>query len=296
MRWYQFLVLVRPANIVTAITDVVAGLAIAGTMTLENADTQWPVKLWLIFSTCCLYAGGIVFNDLFDLDLDRRERPNRPLPSGLISPFEASIFGSILLLSGIALAMLASKGSALIALVIAICALVYDRFGKHHKILGPINMGICRGLNLILGMSIVTLGSLGNLYWLGLLPLIFIAAVTLTSQGEVSGNNRGSIIIGLTLDILLAVILLTLSWKKIVDFWVIFPFVLLWLGMNLNAKIRAIVKNESLQIMNAVKIGVISLIPLNAIYVAGFGDWILAIAVLLLLPLAILLARKFAVT
>jgi 4-hydroxybenzoate polyprenyltransferase len=42
--------------------------------------------------------------------------------------------------------------------------------------------------------------------------------------------------------------------------------------------------------------GVLSLIPLNASYVAGFSNWKYGLAVLCLLPVSILLAKKFSVT
>ena len=50
--------LLRPANVVTAVADVLAGFAIAG---LRHPDTL-P---WLIVSSCCLYAGGVVLNDVY---------------------------------------------------------------------------------------------------------------------------------------------------------------------------------------------------------------------------------------
>ena len=41
----------------------------------------------------CLYCGGMVWNDYFDVEQDRRERPFRPLPSGRIAPSEAVRLG-----------------------------------------------------------------------------------------------------------------------------------------------------------------------------------------------------------
>ena len=72
-----YLELVRPANVATALADVLAGYAVAG---LGN-----PGLGWLLLSTACLYAGGVVLNDVFDRDLDRIERPERPIPSGRVS-------------------------------------------------------------------------------------------------------------------------------------------------------------------------------------------------------------------
>lgn len=296
MKLFPYLVLIRPANILTAIADIIAGFAIAGVLGNLELGGHFPNLIWLLFSTMGLYAGGIVFNDFFDLETDRMERPERILPSGRVTERQAVVFGALLLLGGILAALQVSLASGLIAVAIAVLALLYDKIGKHHPFFGPLNMGLCRGLNLLLGMSIVSLGSLHNLWLLMLLPVVFIGAVTLTSRGEVSGNNRQSVILALLLDLVVAVTLLILGLREILNLKVLIPFVVLWLAMNLYAKLRAIISNEPRQVMRAVKTGVISLIPLNASYVAGFGHWIFALMVLLLLPLAILLSRKFAVT
>ena len=296
MKLFPFFVLIRPANILTAVADIVAGFAIAGVLDHINISARIPDMLLLILSTVGLYAGGIVFNDLFDLEIDRKERPERILPGGLIDLQTARNFGIFLFLEGVILAFLSSQMSGLIALMIVFFALLYDKVGKHHPFFGPLNMGLCRGLNLLLGMSIMQLSSLSYLVLMSFIPIVFVAAVTLTSRGEVKGNNRSSILLALMLDLTISATLIFMGIKEILNLKVVIPFVALWLFMNLYAKVRAIIKNEPKQIMQAVKMGVISLIPLNASYVAGFGHWIFAIAILALLPLAILLSRKFAVT
>ena len=84
--------LIRPANIITAISDILAGSAIAGYF-IEFYTPSISKLILLLLSTSCLYAGGIVFNDIFDINIDRSERPERPLPKGQISLKNAQIFG-----------------------------------------------------------------------------------------------------------------------------------------------------------------------------------------------------------
>ena len=87
MRGYRpYLELLRPANVVTALADVLAGYAVAG---LGDRRALY----WLLGATACLYAGGVVLNDVFDRDIDRRERPERPIPSGRVSVAAASALG-----------------------------------------------------------------------------------------------------------------------------------------------------------------------------------------------------------
>jgi 4-hydroxybenzoate polyprenyltransferase len=148
-----FLRLMRPANIVTAIADILAGVIISGY--LASPEYSLSPVLLLVLATIGLYGGGVVFNDIFDAELDKIERPERPIPSGLISKQRASVLGGLLLLMAIvAAAFVHPEGflslSVLLTVLIAIAALVYDKWGKHHSLLGPINMGLCRGLNLLL--------------------------------------------------------------------------------------------------------------------------------------------------
>ena len=84
--------LLRPANVATALADVLAGFAIAG---LGNR----AALPWLLLATAALYAGGIVLNDVFDREVDRLERPERPIPSGRIRTAHAAALGAGLLVA-----------------------------------------------------------------------------------------------------------------------------------------------------------------------------------------------------
>ncbi len=285
---------VRPANVVTAIADVIAGAAISGF--LSGGLTEPMPLLLLVLSTVGLYGGGIVFNDIFDLKQDQIERPERILPSGKLSVNTAITFGSILLLMGVLAAALVSWISGAIAFSVAVLALTYDKFSKHVQVLGPLNMGLCRAGNLMLGVSIIP-AAVGEFWWLGIIPVLFISAVTLTSQKEAEGNNKGSVTLALGLDVAILIILLLLV--RLTDFRLELAavFMAMWFLMNASAKYKAITHNVPKNIMNAVRMGVLSLIPLDAAMAAGFsGKLWLGLVVLLLLPLSIALAKKFAVT
>ena len=280
--------LIRPANGVTALSDICAGIAIAG-VTLHLPTIP---MLLLLLATFCLYSSGIIFNDVFDRAIDAVERPERPIPAGHVNLKLAIITGIVLMINGILCSFLVHQISGLIALCIGIMTLIYNYFAKHHPLLGPLTMGSCRGLNLLLGTSI--LGKPTPI--ICLLPILFVAAITLTSKNEVTGNNRRALSAAVGIDILIACIILYLSIIQIISFWIVIPYLCLWLFMNVKAKVTAIRINKPKNIQQAVKIGVISLIPLNAVYAAGFGGWVAGFIVLSLFPVSLFLARKFAVT
>jgi len=107
----------------------------------------------------------VVMNDVADYELDKIERPERPIPSGFASKEGATVLGICLLVAGIIFARQVSQLSAIIASSIAVLALLYDYLGKHHNFFGPINMGLCRSGNLLLGMSACA-NAVSSYFWL----------------------------------------------------------------------------------------------------------------------------------
>ena len=282
----------RPANVVTAVSDILAGIAISGFF--FTGPVHYPSIIWLILSTMGLYAGGVVMNDVFDEKLDAIERPERPIPSGLIPKPEATSLGLSLLAAGVFLAFLVSILSGAIALLIAIAALVYDKWAKHHSFLGPLNMGTCRGLNLLLGLSIIP-ELVGDRWYLALVPVVYIAAITMISRGEVHGGRRLTLYAASVLYLLAMASIFYVSITRDQGIPTLF-FILIWAFMVFLPLKKAIDKPEGRLIGRAVKAGVLALILMNAAWASAFGGTYLALIIILLLPFSILLAKMFAVT
>ncbi|MGN6339734.1 MAG: UbiA-like protein EboC [Flavisolibacter sp.] len=290
-----FLQLMRPANIVTSVADVLAGIAISGYLANENFSATYISSILLLsISTIGLYGGGVVFNDVFDAELDKVERPERPIPSGVISKGEASLLGIILFAIGIIAAAIVSVLSGLIAVSIIIAALVYDKWSKHHAFAGPFNMGLCRGLNLLLGISII-IPAVSAWWFLAIIPIIYIAAITMVSRGEVHGGSKSTLYFaGLFYCLVIASILFLSSGRDMLWWSVIFLIPFSW--MIFSALIKAIRLTSPQNIGKAVRAGVIALIVMDASMAAAFGAIVLAFLIILLLPVSLWLAKIFAVT
>ena len=292
--------LARPANIVTAWADVLAGAALVGVSISLAGQVTPGVAVqnvgWLLLATTGLYGGGVVFNDVFDAKLDAIERPERPIPSGVVSVLDASMFGIFLFIGGIAAAWQSSWESGLLAVLIAFAALLYDKFSKHQTLWGPVNMGMCRGMNLLLGASVVP-SIMAEVAPLCVLPILFIGAITLISQGEVHGGTsaKGWQAVGLLgLVILLMLILPLTGYSYILLYGVVFIFFFVWLV--LPPFVKAARNPGPHMIRKAVKAGILGLIPLNAAIASGFAGWEYGLLIVLLLPISIGLGKMFAVT
>ena len=290
----------RPANIVTALADILAGVAIAGVVGGSSLwafpeGAVWGNMGWLLLSTAGLYGGGVVFNDIFDLELDKRERPERPLPSGAATSAGAIALGIGLFLIGIISAFMVGPISAVIALSIVVLVLAYDGLGKHHVFWGPVNMGLCRSFNLLLGVSIVP-AVLNTLWPVGIIPLGYIGAITLVSQGEVHGGNRSALNLAATLYLAVCLGIVGVGIWAGKSPWLALPFIGLLLYLIFPPLLRAMKSLEALQVMKAVKAGVLALIVLDSSIAAIFGGLSWGLCVLALLPVSRGLAKVFAVT
>ncbi|MVM36152.1 UbiA-like protein EboC [Spirosoma sp. HMF4905] len=284
--------LTRPANLVTAIADVLAGMAIAGYFLIPDSSAA-PAG-WLSLATVGLYGGGVVFNDVFDAELDAIERPERPIPSGTVSKSAAVGLGIALLIVGIGASFMVNQTAGFLAIAISIASLVYDRFGKHHNWLGPVNMGLCRGLNLLLGVSILP-DQVMPWVWVGLVPIAYIAAITMISRGEVHGGSPTTLRFAGILYALVIGCVAALAQRQ-QQLGTALPFLALFGYYIFPPLWRAVKEPVGKNIGLAVKAGVLSLIVMNAAWVAAFSNFPMAFLVFCLLPLSRFLAKVFAVT
>ncbi|MEX2511495.1 MAG: UbiA-like protein EboC [Cyclobacteriaceae bacterium] len=290
--------LTRPANIVTALADILAGFSIAGAILhIFPLDGDSTIKdlLWLCLSTIGLYGGGVAFNDVFDAELDKVERPERPIPSGEATVQSAAWMASLLLLMGVLAAFMVGILPGCIAISVAFLSVLYDAWGKHQLIFGPINMGLCRAGNLLLGMSVLPIVPVQKWY-LGLIPLFYVAAITMISRGEVHGKNQKALIGGWVIYWVLILSILGLAWHSPVNWWETLPFLLLWGYFIFPPLWKALKRKEPALIGKAVKAAVLSLIILNATLASAYVGWEVGLVILLLLPLSLQLAKMFAVT
>ena len=114
-RFASYLALMRLPNVFTAMADVAMGF-----LFVQATGSKWTPTPWdfatlatLIAASSLLYIAGMVLNDVFDVEIDRQERPERPIPSGRVSFDAARRLGWRLLFLGVALARARSSSPAI---------------------------------------------------------------------------------------------------------------------------------------------------------------------------------------
>jgi hypothetical protein len=180
--------LVRLPALPTALADVVMAALAVGAL-----PARVPQFVLLLFGSGCLYMAGMVLNDWFDQEEDRRDRPERPIPSGEVSSRGAGLLGFGLLALGTLLAALAA--SPVLAVGLALMILIYDGYAKGSW-LGPFVMGGCRTLNVLLGMSLSGEVMKAPGPHLALVVGLYIVGVTWFARGEAGRSRRDELSAG----------------------------------------------------------------------------------------------------
>lgn len=289
-RTRAYLELARPPNVCTAMVDVIAGGLFAGA-----GGGSWLKLGLLTAASACLYAGGAALNDVCDADRDARERPERPIPSGRIHRSAAADAAALSLLVGLAIAAGTSVASAIIAAALAGAIVLYDGPLKMTPF-APGVMGLCRALNLTLGISAA--GAPGTAWLLAPAGLmwLYVTSVTVFARREATGGTAARLTAG-TIGVCGAVAGLTMLAGVVPDYhrtsWLIagpLLAVIAWFGFTAtNAP-------TPIRVQRAVKTFLLALIMFDACIVAiARGLWPAIVVAAAVIP-AVLLARVFRTT
>ena len=180
--WLQLL---RAPNLLTVPGDPIAGFVLAGASGLSVTRPGLRMALAVCVSLL-MYAAGLIWNDWFDLAEDRRERPGRPLAGGRIRSGAAALVANVLIALAVAVAAIAGRPTLYVAMALGAAVLAYDAFAKRLPVVGPLTMGLCRGLSLLVGAA--AFGSTGLQQTAVLAAAggvtLYIAAVTVLAAAE----------------------------------------------------------------------------------------------------------------
>jgi 4-hydroxybenzoate polyprenyltransferase len=181
----------RVSNLPTVWTNTLAGIVLAGGHAADRRTLPLMVALSLF------YVAGMYLNDAYDAEIDARERPERPIPSGQVSA--ETVFTAGFAMMALGLALLAwtgygvtggtAIGPVMGGLGLGAAIVLYNRRHKDNP-LSPVLMGICRVLVYVTaGLAFVP--DLPPLLWIGaLLLLCYLIGLTYVAKQETLGEVR----------------------------------------------------------------------------------------------------------
>ncbi|MET7302629.1 SCO3242 family prenyltransferase [Embleya sp. NPDC005575] len=189
-RWRAFAELVRVPAALSVPGDVLVGAAASGGL-LRGREAALPV------ASVCLYWAGMALNDYADRDLDAKERPDRPIPSGRISPDEALATAAGLTAAGMTIGAWAGGRRRLPAVLgLAGAVWTYDLVLKGTPA-APMGMALARGLDVMVGARPGRAGGLTYAAGYAGVVALHTYGVTALSRHEEHGTTAGPPVVAL---------------------------------------------------------------------------------------------------
>ena len=185
--WLQ---LFRLPNLLTVPGDPIAGYLLA---VADRAVEPVPL-LFSVAASLCFYGAGLLTNDLADLATDRRERPERPLPSGRVSSGAVLVVAVLLFAVGLIICHALGGPVRLIGLALVLSILLYNLGVKRYPYAGAMMMGLCRGFSLLLGAAATPNGE----WYIPQVMLsfdaivLYVASITHLAREEVTPHRLGA--------------------------------------------------------------------------------------------------------
>jgi hypothetical protein len=170
----------RVSNTPTTVSDTVAGAVL-----VAPAVAAGPVAVVAV-AIALFYTAGMILNDVMDVAIDRRERPERPLPSGEVSVHAAVVAVVALFAAGELLLALRDWRAAIAGLGLIALIVLYDAWHKGNA-LSPLLMAACRAMvYVVAGFAIA--GALNAELWgAAALMLAYVVGLTQVAKAESGG-------------------------------------------------------------------------------------------------------------
>ena len=296
----HYLKLIRLPNVFTAPSNVFVGYS----ATLYDKGGDGVVLGGLAVSSALLYISGVVLNDYFDIEVDRVERPDRPLPSGKVRKKTAAILAIFAIVAANLITAVVSGAFALaVSLSLSALIVAYDYRLKSGRLAGPFAMAGSRSLNVLLGAS----PAIPLFFETGVEPLIlgmstvfcYTLAIMALSRTEVRGatKKRYVFVAGGVAAIIAAVGLV--GHLIGMQLWFI-PMLALFAAVMAftfwRYRPQGQLTSSPVAVQHTIRNMVVCVILLDSVFVAGFAGLTFGLATLLFLIPAVLLARKLYVT
>ncbi|MFQ6086262.1 MAG: geranylgeranylglycerol-phosphate geranylgeranyltransferase, partial [Candidatus Bathyarchaeia archaeon] len=140
--------LFRPINsLMMGFAVIVGALLVA-----DNAIFAYPLKLSLGLLTGFTLTGSqMAVNDYYDREIDLINEPRRPIPSGLVKPYEAVYYASILGFIGLTAALLTNITCFIVAVISYLISLGYVTEGKRTGFPGNLMVSTCIAVPFLYG-------------------------------------------------------------------------------------------------------------------------------------------------
>jgi len=275
----DYLQLVRIPGIFTALSNVLIGYF------FSLSETEVISFPFLLLTSGMLFCSGMIFNDYFDLQIDKKERPDRPLPSKKIPKQNAFLLGIIFLIFANIFAYVVGYYSLIISLIMTILIIAYNYKSKFFPLLGFFNLSLIRFLNVLLGFSklSITFDIIQYAIPIG----IFVGGISILAK------NESGLITHISKKLNYIFILITIGYVFVLLINNFQIESLIFLGLFSTMQLCVLFEKK---IKNQITFQLLSIILLDATLISIFASFYTSILVSLLIIPAYFIVKKFHLT
>ena len=293
----DYLVLVRLPNLFTLPSNILVG--IAAISSLAFTLTSFIQFLLLVTISVLLYCVGFVFNDLYDFDIDKKERPNRPLPSGKISRRSAIVLVVIFSTLALILSLLVSFSTLVISSILFLTIFGYDKYLKNTHA-GPLTIASARVMNILLGTSVSfrsvdSYSQIVTLTFVLIITFVYVSLIGFISRYEVHGFSDNAKL--LLPPAIVAIVISSIILFSLMGFFKLESLIILSLfSLIMLISFSRIYRRDSGRTQQIVRNMILSIIILDSTFLTGIIGIELGLAVLTLMVPLLVLANKMDMT
>jgi 4-hydroxybenzoate polyprenyltransferase len=176
MKWNHLLTLARVPNVPTVWSNVLMAWALSGGGCLGRLAAA-------LAGGTLLYAGGCTLNDAFDARWDRAHKPDRLIPSGVLTERAVWTLGGMEMGAGLLLFILAQPSAWYWPVGLALAILAYDYRHKESP-WSVVMMGACRALLVLSGAAVAGAGLNGKVIAAAGVVWLYIISLSLLARRE----------------------------------------------------------------------------------------------------------------
>lgn len=282
--------------------------ALAASLRLPNLPSVWSNTLtgaafacliqegnalngvWLALITAsALYFAGNLLNDCFDIEWDRKNRPERALPSGLFTPSIYRLLSGILVGIALTTATLAGPTAFLVTAALGVFILLYTWIHKRTA-WSVVPMALCRACLPLLGYY-SSIGTSRASVWIFLpavLLFVYLLLLSLRARSESRAEATGTTGTATSIALLLPPVILVVAYSTpqwwfeglMINGIATLPY-LIWITLTLTLFRRPIARQVSALLAGIPLIDAMILLPyliLGHILLAESGHVLIATA------------------
>lgn len=177
----------RPINIIFTFVVVLVSIILC------SEEFNFSLHVILASSSAALVAAaGNVINDFFDSGIDKINRPNRPIPRGVLSKKDAIIYYLLLILIAINIALLVSANALIIVVITSIILFFYSKTFKAIPLVGNIAVSFSTALTFIYG------GIIAENIVVAIIPAVFAFLINMVREvlkdiEDIEGDKKNNL-------------------------------------------------------------------------------------------------------